>query len=157
MAAAYSFQSEPESTSLEDLNQIDDRHIGIASFVEALRLLVRNAVSSNLHHSSAATMAHGRQRRYLRKPIAVRASCGGDWGTSDCLISDISEGGASVVCGHTPKIGDKITLEWPAATPQQNLRILCSVRHVSRTHTGVAFVGITADKLHDIAALVRAS
>ena len=85
------------------------------------------------------------RRTQQRRPVAVRAYCGGPWGVSECLISDLSDGGAGLVCGHTPRVGEQVTLEWHVS-PQENLRVLCSVRHVSSTHIGLAFLGVPAEE-----------
>lgn len=155
MDAAYSFDGKSGSTP-QDLNgPASGRNYGVASFVEVLRHLVRAAVRSEAQYPMSAS-THSRQRRHVRKPIAVRASCGGDWGVSECLISDISEGGASVVCGHAPKVGEQVTLEWRNGTKKKPLRIPCAVRHVSGTHTGLAFLSVSAAKKQHIYDLIKA-
>lgn len=155
MDAAYNFEFDPGSTPQDLRDPASARNHGVASFVEVLRHIVRAAVRSEAQHPMSAS-THSRQRRHARKPIAVRASCGGDWGVSDCLISDISEGGASVVCGHAPNVGEHVMLELRTAAKNERLRVPCSVRHVSGTHTGLAFLSMSADKKHHISDLIMA-
>lgn len=76
--------------------------------------------------------------------VAVRAKCSGDWGESPCLLTDLSLSGAGFVCGHSPSIGEQVTLVFE--TDKKPVRILCSVRHVSDTHIGVAFLFVSGDE-----------
>ena len=156
MDAAYSIEIESGSTPQDLRDPASARNHGVASFLEVLRHLVRAAVWSEAQYPMSAS-THSRQRRHVRKPIAVRASCGGHWGVSDCLISDISEGGVSVVCGHAPSVGEHVTLEWSTGTKKKRLRIPCAVRHVSGTHTGLAFLSVSAAKKRHIEDMIKVS
>ncbi len=148
--SGYHAQFGTASQFESDTFPLTEQTVGLASLVEALRQLLRHSLGT--HHD--ATIPPARQRQHLRKPVAVRASFGGSWGKSDCLVSDLSEGGARVVCGHTPKVGEQVTLE---CTGNQPLRLVCSVRHTSSTHTGLAFVGVSTESRSRLAELIQAS
>ena len=84
--------------------------------------------------------ARQEKRGSTRLPVALRGQCAGEWGASPCLISEISQGGLSLVCGHTHNPGDHIHVSWSEGAKGDGMEADCLVRHVCATHIGVEFL-----------------
>ncbi len=139
-AATYGIRQQVERVAGDNssVKTRADRIVGRVWVVEAMLALFTEAIRPQ--HREIPDILPGKQRQYPRRPAAVRARCSGDWGSSNCLISDLSEGGASLVCGHAPQVGEQVTLEFASRPNFEPMRLRCAVKYVSGSQTGVAFV-----------------
>jgi hypothetical protein len=82
------------------------------------------------------------QRAFPRWVVAFPAHCYGSWGSSDCLIIEISEAGATVTSGHVARVGDEITIAWKFADGAP-FQVTGVVRDFSQGRTGVEFSNVS--------------
>ena len=80
---------------------------------------------------------------FPRWPVALEGSCYGTWGSSKCLISELSESGISVVSGHISRVGEEFTVAWRLAVSETPLQITCVVRRIVDKQAGIEFLDAT--------------
>lgn len=97
---------------------------------------------------------HIPKRAFPRWPVALHAQCNGSWGSSECLIIELNEAGASLTSGHNARVGDEMTVAW--RFDSDPIQVAGVVRHVSEAHTGIEFLAISrVDRLR-IVEFIRA-
>jgi len=101
------------------------------------------AIACRLVDRARERMPQPERRVSRRRSVAHRAECSGPWGTSPCMISDMSETGMSLVCGRKLLVGEQVKIKWQNAPDAKPAEIRCVVRYSLDTVTGVEFVRIT--------------
>ena len=92
-----------------------------------------------LRHSQAEGST--RERRDVpRCAVTFAGNCYGIWGSSPCVISELSEAGITVVSAHIAKVGEEFTVAWSLADRETPLQITCIVRDLSGQQAGLEFL-----------------
>ena len=81
------------------------------------------------------------KRAFPRMPMILGARCYGKWGSSPCLMSEISEAGVSFVSEHVYEVGEELTVAWRLDSSQP-LQCVCRVSHITSSTVGAKFVDV---------------
>ena len=82
-------------------------------------------------------------RAFRRWPIALETRCYGRAGSTQCLISEISEAGLTVVTGYRCAVGDELNVAWEFESDEKPFHVTCVVRCISAIGAGVEFLNIS--------------
>lgn len=113
------------------------------SLVKAGMAMPRMEKSEPLGTNESPSPWTGERRSLSRWPVALDGTCYGAWGSSKCLISELSENGISVVCGHIARVGEEFTVAWRLAECETPIQITCVVRGISDQQAGLEFLDAT--------------
>jgi hypothetical protein len=98
--------------------------------------------------SKEMTAAVGPKRRHPRMlfsvPLTLRHLTAGEMQTSPGVTLDLSEGGIGAMVQASLRVGETVEVE--LRLPQNSLRAVAIVRHVSSARSGFEFLGLTMEE-----------
>lgn len=95
------------------------------------------------------------RRAFPRWPVALEGTCYGAWGSSRCLIAELSENGISLVSGHALSVGDLCDIAWRLSAAETPIHVTCIVRQISDRQIGLEFLDATRSDRVRIRQFVR--
>ena len=95
------------------------------------------------------------RRSSARWPVALEGSCYGTWGSSPCVITDLSESGITVSSAHIAKVGEEFTVAWYADDGYPPIQVTCAVRQFSDQQAHLEFLYASPSDRLRIRQLIR--